>query len=62
MDAVNSTCLEMNRVDLLKSKPTKVLFLILASENAENQQDLNAQLKTWVQVMPENYNYLVLEP
>jgi hypothetical protein len=59
VDAVNSTCLEMNGVDRLKSKPTKVLFLILASENAENQQDLNAQLKTWVQVMPENYRYLV---
>jgi hypothetical protein len=59
VDAVNSIYLEMDRVVQLKSKPIKVLFLILASENAENQQDLNAQLKTWVQVMPENYNYLV---
>lgn len=50
----------MNKVNPVISKPIKVLFLILASKNAENQQDLNAQLKTWVQAMPTDYNYLVL--
>ena len=38
----------------------KALFVILASNNPENEQDLLTQLDTWVRSLPENYDYLIL--
>ena len=38
----------------------KVLFLIIASSNPENEIDLKAQLSTWLSDLPLNYEFLIL--
>lgn len=38
----------------------KVLFLVIASNNPENERDLQAQLSTWLGELPPNYQFLIL--
>lgn len=38
----------------------KVLFLVIASNNPENERDLQAQLSTWLKMMPPHYHFLIL--
>jgi hypothetical protein len=38
----------------------KVLFLVIASGNPENESDLKAQLSTWLKDLPLNYSYIIL--
>ena len=38
----------------------KVLFLVIASNNLENERDLQAQLSTWLSELPPNYQFLIL--
>jgi hypothetical protein len=38
----------------------KVLFLIIASNNPENERDLQAQLATWLAKIPPNYKFLII--
>lgn len=38
----------------------EVLFLIIASNNPENERDLQAQLSTWLGEMPPNYQFLII--
>jgi len=38
----------------------KVLFMVIASNNPENERDLQAQLSTWLGGLPPNYQFLIL--
>jgi hypothetical protein len=38
----------------------KVLFLVIASNNPENERDLQTQLSTWLGELPPNYQFLIL--
>jgi hypothetical protein len=60
VDALNSELLEMKSFKPVSKIRLKALFVILASKNPENEQDLLAQLNTWVKSLPENYDYLIL--
>jgi hypothetical protein len=37
-----------------------VLFLVIASNNPENERDLQAQLSTWLGDIPSNYRFLII--
>jgi hypothetical protein len=38
----------------------EILFLVIASNNPENERDLQAQLSTWLGDMPPNYQFLII--